>query len=184
MMSFLTAVVTSRYPPTKNQLRNSSNPRQQATINNGRVTVQPIQGRHTSLAASTSRTYTSGSNGINFGKQRTVGEQINDIPKTSQEATLWMKYVYADRPPQLKTTSSDMQHVSPPISREPVFDELDDVIKIKLAEAQLFQTRADDARKETEGLNHIVQAKSKKIDDEFTSRVMKLHLSEEDEMRR
>nr|GEX64164.1 retrovirus-related Pol polyprotein from transposon TNT 1-94 [Tanacetum cinerariifolium] len=38
MMSFLTAVVTSRYPPTNNQLRNSSNPRQQATNNNGRVT--------------------------------------------------------------------------------------------------------------------------------------------------
>nr|GFA05515.1 hypothetical protein [Tanacetum cinerariifolium] len=37
MMSFLTAVVTSRYPPTNNQLRTSSNPRQQATINNGRV---------------------------------------------------------------------------------------------------------------------------------------------------
>nr|GEW75169.1 hypothetical protein [Tanacetum cinerariifolium] len=51
MMSFLTAVVTSRYPPTNNQLRNSSNPRQQATINNGRVTVQPIQGRQNSLAA-------------------------------------------------------------------------------------------------------------------------------------
>nr|GEU93075.1 hypothetical protein [Tanacetum cinerariifolium] len=51
MMSFLIAVVTSRYPPTNNQMRNSSNPRQQATINNGRVRVQPIQGRHTSLAA-------------------------------------------------------------------------------------------------------------------------------------
>nr|GEV53596.1 Gag-Pol polyprotein [Tanacetum cinerariifolium] len=51
MMSFLTAVVTYRYPPTNNQLRNSSNPRQQATINNGRVTVQPILSRHTSLAA-------------------------------------------------------------------------------------------------------------------------------------
>nr|GEZ97656.1 hypothetical protein [Tanacetum cinerariifolium] len=34
MMSFLTVVVTSRYPLTNNQLRNSSNPRQQATINN------------------------------------------------------------------------------------------------------------------------------------------------------
>nr|GEU80759.1 hypothetical protein [Tanacetum cinerariifolium] len=51
MMSFLTAVITSRYPPTNNQLRNSSNPRQQATINNGRVTVQPIQGRQNYLAA-------------------------------------------------------------------------------------------------------------------------------------
>nr|GEV27688.1 uncharacterized mitochondrial protein AtMg00810-like [Tanacetum cinerariifolium] len=36
MMSFLTAVVTSRYPATNNQLRSLSNPRQQATINNGR----------------------------------------------------------------------------------------------------------------------------------------------------
>ncbi|GKB06448.1 hypothetical protein Tco_0834681 [Tanacetum coccineum] len=50
MMSFLTAVFTSRYPTTNNQLRNSSNPRQQATINNGRVTLQPIQERQTSLA--------------------------------------------------------------------------------------------------------------------------------------
>nr|GEZ10032.1 hypothetical protein [Tanacetum cinerariifolium] len=45
MMSFLTVVVTSRYPLTNNQLRTSSNPRQQATINNGRVTIQPIQGK-------------------------------------------------------------------------------------------------------------------------------------------
>nr|GFA91836.1 hypothetical protein [Tanacetum cinerariifolium] len=44
MMSLLTDVVTSRYPPTNNQLR----------------------------IAGTSRTYTSGSNGINSGKQRTV----------------------------------------------------------------------------------------------------------------
>nr|GEU40986.1 integrase, catalytic region, zinc finger, CCHC-type, peptidase aspartic, catalytic [Tanacetum cinerariifolium] len=72
MMSFLTTVVTSRYPPTNNQLRNSSNPRQQATINNGRVRLQPIQGRHTSLAAGTSRTYTSGASGNNSRKQRTV----------------------------------------------------------------------------------------------------------------
>nr|GEW62512.1 hypothetical protein [Tanacetum cinerariifolium] len=51
MMSFLTAVVTFRYPTTNNQLRNSSNPRQQATINNEIVTLQPIQGRQTSLTA-------------------------------------------------------------------------------------------------------------------------------------
>ncbi|GJX01157.1 hypothetical protein Tco_0185070 [Tanacetum coccineum] len=51
VMSFLSAVVTSRYPTTNNQLRNSSNPRQQATINDGRVTVQPVQGRQISYAA-------------------------------------------------------------------------------------------------------------------------------------
>nr|GEU60768.1 hypothetical protein [Tanacetum cinerariifolium] len=72
MISFLTAVVTSRCPTTNNQLRNSSNPRQQATINNGRVTLQPIQGRQTSFTAGTSRTYTSGASGNNSGKQKTV----------------------------------------------------------------------------------------------------------------
>nr|GFC99160.1 hypothetical protein [Tanacetum cinerariifolium] len=51
MMSFLTAVVTSRYPATNNQLKTSSNPRQQATINNGRVTIQPIQGRQNFVSA-------------------------------------------------------------------------------------------------------------------------------------
>ncbi|GKB79942.1 hypothetical protein Tco_0946837 [Tanacetum coccineum] len=72
MMSFLTTVVTSRYLTTNNQLRNSSNPRQQATINNGRVTLQPIQGRQTSFTAGTTRTYTPGASGRNYGKQRTV----------------------------------------------------------------------------------------------------------------
>nr|GEY52846.1 hypothetical protein [Tanacetum cinerariifolium] len=72
MMPFLTALVTSRYPPTNNLLRNSSNPRQQATINNERVTVQPIQRRQNSLDAGTSIPYTSGQSGNNSWKQRTV----------------------------------------------------------------------------------------------------------------
>ncbi|GKE50975.1 uncharacterized mitochondrial protein-like protein, partial [Tanacetum coccineum] len=59
-------------PYYNNQLRNSSNPRQQATINNERVTLQPIQGRQTSLAAGTTRTYTPGASRSNSGKQRTI----------------------------------------------------------------------------------------------------------------
>ncbi|GKF86272.1 integrase, catalytic region, zinc finger, CCHC-type containing protein, partial [Tanacetum coccineum] len=72
VMSFLSAVVTSRYHTTNNQLRNSSNPRQQATINEGRITVQPIQGRQISYAAGTTRTFTPGASGNNSGKQRIV----------------------------------------------------------------------------------------------------------------
>nr|GFC40581.1 hypothetical protein [Tanacetum cinerariifolium] len=71
MMSFLTAVVTSRYPATNNQLRTSSNPRQQATINNRRVTIQPIQGRQNVVSAGSSRLFTSGSGGAP-GKQRVI----------------------------------------------------------------------------------------------------------------
>nr|GEX17019.1 retrovirus-related Pol polyprotein from transposon TNT 1-94 [Tanacetum cinerariifolium] len=71
MMSFLTAVITSRYPSTNNQLKTSSNPRQQATINNGRVTIQPIQGRQNSMTAGMSKQYTSGPSRT-LGKQRVI----------------------------------------------------------------------------------------------------------------
>ncbi|GKA32226.1 retrovirus-related pol polyprotein from transposon TNT 1-94 [Tanacetum coccineum] len=72
MMSFLIAVVTSRYPATNYQLRTSLNPRQQATIYDGKVTVQPVQGRQTTYVAGTTRKYTPGVSGSNTGKQRTV----------------------------------------------------------------------------------------------------------------
>nr|GFB86749.1 hypothetical protein [Tanacetum cinerariifolium] len=71
MMSFLTSVVASRYPATNNQLQTSLNPRQQATINNGRVTIQPIQGRQNFVSAGSSRPFTSGQGGAS-GKQRVI----------------------------------------------------------------------------------------------------------------
>nr|GFB98250.1 hypothetical protein [Tanacetum cinerariifolium] len=71
MMSFLTSVVASRYHATNNQLRTSSNPRQQATINNGRVTIQPIQGRQNFGSAGSSRPFTSRQGGAQ-GKQRVI----------------------------------------------------------------------------------------------------------------
>nr|GEX13026.1 hypothetical protein [Tanacetum cinerariifolium] len=77
MMSFLTSVVASRFPSTNNQLRTSSNPRQQATINNGRVTIQPIQGRQNYGSAGSSRQYTSGQGGAQ-GKQRANGQVLQE----------------------------------------------------------------------------------------------------------
>ncbi|GKF00307.1 hypothetical protein Tco_0023657 [Tanacetum coccineum] len=72
MMSFLSAIVTSCYPTANNQLRNSSNPRQHTTINDGRVNLQPIHERQISFATGTTRTYTPGVSGSNSGKQMTV----------------------------------------------------------------------------------------------------------------
>nr|GEU62120.1 hypothetical protein [Tanacetum cinerariifolium] len=43
-MAFL-SVVASRFPPSNNQLRTSFNPRNQATIQDGRVAIQQVQGR-------------------------------------------------------------------------------------------------------------------------------------------
>nr|GEW25920.1 putative reverse transcriptase domain-containing protein [Tanacetum cinerariifolium] len=63
----------SEYSPPETRLvvllRTSSNPRQQATINNGRVTIQPIQGSQNFMSAGSSRPFASGSGGAS-GKQR------------------------------------------------------------------------------------------------------------------
>nr|GEV38678.1 retrovirus-related Pol polyprotein from transposon TNT 1-94 [Tanacetum cinerariifolium] len=74
IMSFMSTVVSSCFPTTNNQLRNSSNLRQQASIHDGRVTVQPLHGRQNSYVASTSgtRANTSGKGGRTSGQQRVV----------------------------------------------------------------------------------------------------------------
>nr|GEU60130.1 hypothetical protein [Tanacetum cinerariifolium] len=74
MVSFLSTVVTSRFPSTNNQLRNSSNPRQQATIHDGSMIVQPLQGRQNSYVAGTlgTRANTSRTGGNYSGQQRVV----------------------------------------------------------------------------------------------------------------
>nr|GEV82114.1 retrovirus-related Pol polyprotein from transposon TNT 1-94 [Tanacetum cinerariifolium] len=92
MMSFLTAIVTSRYPTTNNQLRTSSNPRQQATINYGRVTIQPIQGRQNSMNAGLSKPYTSGSSGTS-GKQRVIEEELEFLADPGIAETSSNQYV-------------------------------------------------------------------------------------------
>nr|GEU46981.1 hypothetical protein [Tanacetum cinerariifolium] len=87
MIAFLTSVVASRYPATNNQLRTSSNPRQQATINNGRVTIQPIQGRQKFVSAGSSRPYTSGQGGAQGkGLSRTPESSSNQIVVTNNAA--------------------------------------------------------------------------------------------------
>ncbi|GJW10412.1 integrase, catalytic region, zinc finger, CCHC-type containing protein [Tanacetum coccineum] len=68
-MAFLYAVA-SRFPPSNNQLRTSSNPRNQATIQDGRVTVQQIQGRQTQGFAGTGNR----GNATNFRGTNTTGQ--------------------------------------------------------------------------------------------------------------
>ncbi|GKE91544.1 hypothetical protein Tco_1572639, partial [Tanacetum coccineum] len=52
-MAFLIAVSSLRFPSTNNQLRTSSNPRNQATVQDDRVTVQQVQGRQGQVYAGT-----------------------------------------------------------------------------------------------------------------------------------
>lgn len=68
--------------------------------------------------------------------------------------------------------------------KKPVGDELESMIRIKKAEAKMFQERADDARREGEGLKRIATAKNEKIEEEYRSRITKLRLVEAEERRK
>ncbi|GKB39837.1 retrovirus-related pol polyprotein from transposon TNT 1-94 [Tanacetum coccineum] len=64
-MAFLTTIASLRFPSTNNQLRTSSNPRNQATIQDGRVTVQQVQGRQGQCYSNTGYKSTATSSGGN-----------------------------------------------------------------------------------------------------------------------
>ncbi|CBI24921.3 unnamed protein product, partial [Vitis vinifera] len=121
----------------------------------------------------------------------------NGTAGTSQEAT-WRNSAYSEKSPQLERASSllpsfdyernDKRTMETELQRnaqkDPVFDELESIVRIKQAEAKMFQSRADDARREAEGLRRIAVAKNEKIEEEYTSRIAKLRLVETEEMRK
>ncbi|GAB4859341.1 hypothetical protein Ancab_010804 [Ancistrocladus abbreviatus] len=57
-------------------------------------------------------------------------------------------------------------------------EELESIVKLKQAEAEMFQLKADEARREAEMLQKIALAKSEKSEEEYASRYLKLKLSE------
>ncbi|GJT33019.1 hypothetical protein Tco_0923438 [Tanacetum coccineum] len=68
-MAFLTDVASSRFPSTNTQLRTSSNPRNHATIQDGRVTLQQAQGRQGQSYSSTRYKSNATSSGRNNPKR-------------------------------------------------------------------------------------------------------------------
>ncbi|CAK7330891.1 unnamed protein product [Dovyalis caffra] len=130
------------------------------------------------------------------GKEQGNGSNVA-IAGSSQD-TAWFKSAYTEKSPQLERSPSllpsfhsDLDDKRPVESellrstqKEPLFDELESIVRIKQAEAKMFQARADDARREAEGLKRIAIAKSEKIEEEYTSRISKLRIVEAEEMRK
>ncbi|KAJ0037486.1 hypothetical protein Pint_23974 [Pistacia integerrima] len=121
----------------------------------------------------------------------------NGIAGSSHDNT-WLKSVYSDKAPQMESSASLLPsfHVDRNDKRaleldlhkssqkEPLFDELESIVRIKQAEAKMFQARADDARREAEGLKRIAIAKNEKIEEEYSSRITKLRFVEAEETRK
>ncbi|KAF9625325.1 hypothetical protein IFM89_021695 [Coptis chinensis] len=64
------------------------------------------------------------------------------------------------------------------------FNSLESIVRIKEAEARMFQAKADDARREAERYRRMVRANSEKLEEEYTSKLAKLCLQETEERRR
>ncbi|GJX27061.1 hypothetical protein Tco_0233357 [Tanacetum coccineum] len=76
-MAFLTTVASSRFPSTNNQLRTSSNLRNQATIQDARVIVQQVQGRQGQSYFSTGYKSNATSSGGNKASGQAKTENID-----------------------------------------------------------------------------------------------------------
>eukprot|EP00268_Persea_americana_P059835 TRINITY_DN738_c0_g2_i1.p1 TRINITY_DN738_c0_g2~~TRINITY_DN738_c0_g2_i1.p1 ORF type:complete len:1244 (-),score=314.87 TRINITY_DN738_c0_g2_i1:1275-5006(-) len=127
--------------------------------------------------------------------QKNTTERNNGIVCPSQEP-MWLKSVSAERAPCMEDAARpnlDWDHVGGGsgvrelqlnVEKRPVVDELESIVRIKQAEAKMFQARADDARREAESLKCIAVAKNEKIEEEHTCRITKLRLVEAEARRR
>nr|GMC70633.1 OBERON-like protein [Ipomoea batatas] len=57
-------------------------------------------------------------------------------------------------------------------------DDLESIVRLKEAEADMFQTKADEARREAERIQRIALSKYEKSEEEYACRYLKLRLSE------
>ncbi|RAL53876.1 hypothetical protein DM860_004347 [Cuscuta australis] len=132
--------------------------------------------------------------------ESTSRELNNRIVGSSSYGPVWSKSHYSEKCPPLEKSAAlpsnyecnrnDKPVLSPAlqtslmIPKEPVFDELESIVKIKQAEAKMFQSRADDARRESDALKRIAVTKSERVEEEFGSRIAKLRLAEAEEIRK
>lgn len=125
-------------------------------------------------------------------------ERNNGIVGSSQEAE-WLKSHLDTGPPQYEKRGGFFANVdgnrddkrtlkidsqTSGSKEHHHFDELESIVRIKHAEAKMFQVRADDARREAEALKRIALLKNERIEEEYASRISKLRLADAEEMRK
>lgn len=124
-----------------------------------------------------------------------ISEGINGIPSSSRTAT-WLPSVTLEGVPFLekagllstsggksmsrKTAETEFQAVN----NKPVSDELDGLVRLKQAEANMYQERANEARKEAESLKHIVMVKYARVEEHYATQMSELCINELQERRK
>ncbi|XP_037425796.1 protein OBERON 4-like [Triticum dicoccoides] len=124
-----------------------------------------------------------------------IAEGINGIPSSSRTAT-WLPSVTLEGVPFLQkagvvstTGSQSMPRKIAEtgfqvVNNKPVSDELDGLVRLKQAEANMYQERANEARKEAESLKNIVMVKYARIEEHYATQMSELHINELQERRK
>ncbi|GJR47997.1 retrovirus-related pol polyprotein from transposon TNT 1-94 [Tanacetum coccineum] len=134
-MAFLTVIASLRFLSMNNQLRTSSNPRNQATIQDDRVTIQQVQGRQGQSYAGTSYKGNATSyGGNNAGGQTRVTEDLDaydsDCDDVSNAKAILMANLFnygsdviLEKPQRIKPTLYDGSVISSQHAASLVFDD-------------------------------------------------------------
>ncbi|XP_062210380.1 protein OBERON 4-like [Phragmites australis] len=117
-----------------------------------------------------------------------IAQGIDGIPSSSRKAA-WVPFTLEGLPVLEKTTTLSATG-SPSVHRKsgepefqainnkPVIDELDSLVRLKQAEANMYQDRANDARNEADNLERIVMVKSARIEEDYAAQIDKLNINE------
>ncbi|MCH93474.1 protein OBERON 3-like, partial [Trifolium medium] len=63
-------------------------------------------------------------------------------------------------------------------------ESLESIVRIKEAEAKMFQTKADEARREADGFQKMIRTKTAQMEEEYATKLSKLCLNETEESQR
>ncbi|KAJ7954406.1 Protein OBERON [Quillaja saponaria] len=96
----------------------------------------------------------------------------NDLHQIDRKASLLS---------ELKS-SNEFQLMS--LLRKDNFESLESIVRIKEAEARMFQEKADEARREADGFQRMIRTKTDTLEDDYAANLTKLSLQETDERKR
>lgn len=117
-----------------------------------------------------------------------ITEAIDGIPSSSRKAA-WTACTLEGLPvldkatvrsttgsPSLHRKSGEAEFQT--IDNKAVTDELDSLIRLKQAEAYMYQERANDARNEVDNLRRIVMVKNARIEEDYATQIADLDIDE------
>ncbi|MCD7454400.1 hypothetical protein HAX54_024799 [Datura stramonium] len=127
-----------------------------------------------------------GSIGGNVSNLASLGKHAAILPASSSGQKDMMP---ADqRPNDVEASFTPSKPIEDESSMKPSMKDelysLESIVRIKEAEAWMFQSRANDARGEARSLRHLARLKREKLEKEYSKKVSRLCLQETEERRR